>query len=194
MNEAEARRWMDETTQAKTITEANGNPPLPTMENLHKVLALIAVDAMLLPEQIAHVLSFLISCRRMKQYLKKAEEGGMAAAYYGASLDPLDELSEELDRCIVNGVVDDRASPALSGIRRQIGNAREQMKQSWIRCSKETGTGFPRALCPSGTGGIRSPSNGSTKNNVPGTLVDMSHTGGTCFIEPASVGKLNTEA
>ncbi len=193
LNEAEARRRMDETTQAKTIIEGGGTPPLPTMENLHKVLALIAVDAMLLPEQIAHVLSFLVSCRRMKQYLKKAEDGGMAVAFYGASLDPLEDLSGELDRCIINGVVDDKASTALSNIRRQIGNTKEQIKLKLDTLLKRNRDWFSESFVSVRNGRYTLPVKREYKNNVPGTLVDMSHTGGTCFIEPASVGKLNTE-
>ncbi|NLA85957.1 MAG: DNA mismatch repair protein MutS [Clostridiales bacterium] len=193
LNETEARRQMEETTQARTINEANGTPPLPTMENLHKVLGLIAVDAMLLPEQIAHVLSFLISCRRMKQYLKKAEMGGTDIAFYGGSLDDLSDLAEEIDRCIINGLVDDRASPALSGIRRRIVNAREQMKLKLEALLKRNRDWFSESFVSVRNGHYTLPVKREHKNNVPGTLIDMSHTGGTCFIEPASVGKLNTE-
>ncbi len=193
LGEAEARRWMEETTQARTIIEVNGTPPLPTMENLHKVLGLIAVDAMLLPEQIAHVLSFLISCRRMKQYLKKAETGGTDVAFFGNSLDPLPDLAEEIDRCIINGIVDDKASPVLSGIRRKIGNAREQVKQKLDALLKRNGGWFSESFVSVRNGHYTLPVKREYKNNVPGTLIDMSHTGGTCFIEPAAVGKLNTE-
>jgi dsDNA-specific endonuclease/ATPase MutS2 len=193
LSESEARRWMDETTQAKTVIEANGTPPLPAMENLLKVLELIAVDAMLMPEQITHVLSFLISCRRMKQYLKKAELGGTAVAFYGASLDPLDDLSDELDRCIINGVVDDRASPALSDIRRRIGCTREQIKQKLDALLRKNRDWFSESFVSVRNGRYTLPVKREYKNNVPGTLVALSHTGGTCFIEPASVGRLNTE-
>lgn len=193
LSENEAKRRLDETTQAKTIIEANGTPPLPTMENLHKALGLIAVDAMLLPEQITHVLSFLISCRRMKLYLKKAELGGTDVAYYGAALDPLDDLAEELDRCIVNGAVDDKASPALSDIRRRIGYMKEQIKQKLDALLKRNRDWFSESFVSVRNGRYTLPVKREHKNNVPGTLVDLSHTGGTCFIEPASVGRLNTE-
>jgi dsDNA-specific endonuclease/ATPase MutS2 len=193
MNETEARRRIDETTQAKTIIEAYGTPPLPTMENLYKVLGLVAVDAMLLPEQLAHVLSFLTACRRMKQYLKKAEISNMSVAFYGGSLDPLDDLASEIDRCIVNGLVDDKASPALCGIRRQIGNAREQMKQKLEALLKRNRDWFSESFVSVRNGHYTLPVKREHKNDVAGTLIDMSHTGGTCFIEPAPVGKLNTE-
>lgn len=192
-NEAEVRRLLDETTQARTIIEACGTPPLPSMENLHKVLGLIAVDAMLLPEQIAHVASFLVSCRRMKQYLKKAEIGGMAVAFYGASLDEMADLAAEIDRCIVNGLVDDTASPALKNLRRQITNAREQIKLKLDALLRKNKDWFSESFVSVRNGHYTLPVKREYKNNVAGTLVDMSHTGGTCFVEPASVGKLTTE-
>jgi len=59
LNEAEARRWMDETTQAKRIIEQIGTPPLSSMSELQKVIDLVAIEAMLMPDQIAHVSAFL---------------------------------------------------------------------------------------------------------------------------------------
>lgn len=193
LNETEARRWMDETTQAKNIIEMIGTPPLPTMENLHKALGLIAVDAMLLPEQIAYVLSFLIACRRMKQYLKKAETSGIAVAFYGGSLDERSDLAGEIDRCIINGIVDDKASPALSGIRRQINNTREQMKLKLESLLKRNRDWFSESFVSVRNGRYTLPVKREFKNNVAGTLIDISQTGGTCFVEPVAVGKLNTE-
>jgi dsDNA-specific endonuclease/ATPase MutS2 len=70
---------------------------------------------MLLPEQLEQVSTFLSSCRRLKQYLKKAESTGTAVATFGASISGLAGLAEELGRRIVNGAVDDRASPAPRG-------------------------------------------------------------------------------
>ena len=54
LNEAEVKRRMDETTQAKRIIEQIGTPPLPSMAELRKVIDLIGIDAMLIPDQIAH--------------------------------------------------------------------------------------------------------------------------------------------
>ncbi len=193
LDEAVVRRWIDETSQAKQIIASSGTPPLPSMENLHKVLGLIAVDAMLIPEQIAHVSSFLVACRRMKQYLKKAETTGLAIAFYGGTLDELTELRDEIDRCIINGVVDDRATPTLSGIRRQISNTSDQMKQKLDALLRKNTDWFSESFVSLRNGHYTLPVKREYKNNVPGSMIDMSNTGGTCFIEPASVGKLSAE-
>jgi len=128
----------------------------------------------------------------MKQYLEKAKLGGTAVAFYGASLDSPDDLAEELDRCIINGVVDDKASPALSDIRRRIGNMQEQIKQKLDALLKRNRDWFSESFVSVRNGRYTLPVKREHKSNVPGTLVGLSHTGGTCFIEPVSVGRLNT--
>ncbi len=95
LNEAEVIRRLDETTQAKRIIEQIGTPPLPTMTDLQKVIDLIAIDAILMPDQIAHVTSFLVSCRRIKAYLEKAKSTDIIIAWYGESINELSELEKE---------------------------------------------------------------------------------------------------
>jgi dsDNA-specific endonuclease/ATPase MutS2 len=64
----------------------------------------------------------------MKAYLKRAEATGAAMAWYGGSLNELPELEKEIDRCIRNGSVDDKASARLADIRRQTVLTIEQIK------------------------------------------------------------------
>ena len=122
MSESEVRRRIEETTQARRIIEQVGLPPLASMTEPGRVINLIAVDAMLMPEQIEQVSTCFWppSCRRMKAYLHKAESTGAEMAWIGASIDELPDLQYEIERCIRNGTVDDRASPRLADIRRQI--------------------------------------------------------------------------
>ena len=70
LNEVEVKRWMSETTQAKRIIEQIGTRRFRQCRN-HKGPKLIDVDAMLTPDQIEHVSSFLVSCRRMKNTSRK---------------------------------------------------------------------------------------------------------------------------
>ncbi len=193
LDEAEALRRLNETTQARLILEACGAPPLQPVENLCKALALIEADAMLLPEQIEHVSTFLTSCRRLKQYLKKAETTGADIAAFGGSIDPLPELEEEIGRRIVSGAVDDRASPALSGIRRKMTQTSDEIRRKLDALLRRNASWFSESFVSQRNGRYTLPVRREFKNNVPGTLVDMSHTGSTCFIEPDSVRKLRDE-
>jgi dsDNA-specific endonuclease/ATPase MutS2 len=193
LDEAEVRRWMDETTQAKRIILEAGTPPLSTMEELQKVLELAALEAMLVPDQIARVLAFLVTCRRMKAYLKKAETTNAPIAAYGGSLDELRALGDEIERCIVNGLVDDRASAHLNGLRRQMAAVADQIREKLNTLLRKNKAWFSESFVSVRNGRYTLPVKREHKNDVSGTLVEMSNTGGTCFIEPASVGRLQTE-
>lgn len=177
----------------KCMIERSGTPPLPSMAELGKVIDLIAIDAMLVPDQIMRVSSFLVSCRRMKAYLKKAEITGSNIAWYGGSLNELTELENEIDRCIRNDAVDDSASPQLQSIRRQIGITTDQIKGKLDALLKKNKSLFSESFVSVRNGHYTLPVKREHKNDVAGTVIDLSQTGGTCFIEPASVSKLRSE-
>ena len=193
LDEAVARRWLDETTQAKRILETSGTPPLGSVDNILKILALIGADAMLLPEQIEHVLTFLTSCRRLKHYLKKAEASGTDIVGFGGSIDAMETLAEQLGLCIVNGAVDERASSALSNIRRKMNWASDEIRRKLDTLLRKNKNWFSESFVSQRNGHFTLPVRREYKNHVSGTLIDISHTGSTCFIEPDAVRKLSGE-
>ncbi|MDP4110449.1 MAG: DNA mismatch repair protein MutS, partial [Bacillota bacterium] len=193
LSEAETRRRMNETTQAKRIIEQIGNPPLSSMSELWKVIELLNIEAMLMPDQITQVSSFIVSCRRMKAYLKKAEATDSAIALYGGSINELRDLEGEIERCIRNGIVDDQASARLEGIRRQIASLADQIKAKLDALLRKNKDWFSESFVSVRNGRYTLPVKREHKNDVAGTVVEMSNTGGTCFIEPMSVGKLEAE-
>lgn len=186
----EAERRMHETTQARQIIEQAGSPPLSGMQDLHKTLGLIGMGAMLLPEQILRIGAFLTACRRMKTYLKKAESTGTNIALYGGAILDLSALEEEIDRCIRGGEVDDHATPRLADLRRNLGNMGEQIKSKLESLLRRNRAWFSESFIAMRNGRYTLPVKKEYKNSVPGSLVELSNTGGTCFIEPTSVRKL----
>ncbi len=193
LNETEVLRWMYETTQSRKMIEQIGTPPLSAMTDLSKLIALIDVEAMLMPEQIEYVLTFLISCRRMKEYLRKAELTGQNIALYGRSIYELQELETEIKRCIANGVVADKASSLLDSIRRQIIVTGDQIKEKLDGLLRKNKTWFSESFVAVRNGRYTLPVKREYRNNVSGSVIEMSNKGGTCFIEPASVEKLQTK-
>ena len=193
LNEAEVIRRLDETTQAKRIIEQIGTPPLPTMTDLQKVIDLIAIDAILMPDQIAHVSSFLVSCRRIKAYLEKAKSTDIIIAWYGESINELSELENVIERCIRNGIVDDKASAELADIRRHTAITIDQIKAKLDALLRKNKTWFSESFVSLRNGHYTLPVKRQHKNDLAGSVIDLSQTGGTCFIEPASVGRLQSE-
>ncbi len=190
LSQAEARRWIDETTQARHILELVGTPPLSPMTELQKVLGLVQADAMLLPDQLEQVLVFLAACRRLRAYLKRAQATDSAIAWYGGAIDPLDAVETELSRCVRGGALCNHASDALSAIRRQQLAAADQIKAKLEALLRKNKAWFSESFISVRGGRYTLPVKREHKNDVTGTVVELSNTGGTCFIEPASVGRL----
>lgn len=193
LGEKEAKRHQNETSQAKRIMEQAGTPPLSGMAEMDKCIALIDAGDMLLPEQLEMFAFFLVTSRRLKQYLKRAESIGCDIAYYGNSIAELPELLSEIERCIRGGRVDDRASTALYDIRRRMENITLQMKEKLNSILTRNKSWFSDSFVSVRGGRYTLPVKRECKNNLPGTVVEISNTGGTCFIEPSSVSRLQQE-
>jgi dsDNA-specific endonuclease/ATPase MutS2 len=190
---SEATRLASQTAEAKAIINLAGNPPIAGMTDLKKIIGLVTADAMLTPDQVENVAAFLSSCARMRAYLKKAETTESDIAFYGNSMPDQSALAEEISRCLYNGQIDDRATPRLHDLRRGIERKGEQIKtkiESLLQKHKQ--------YCADGFVAIRNgrytmPVKKDYKNKIPGILVEMSNTGGTCFIEPSAISKLQEE-
>ena len=182
LNEAEVKRRLDETTQAKRIIELIGPPPLPTMTELQKVIDLIAIDAILMPDQIAHVASFLVSCRRIKAYLEKAKSTDILIAWYGESINDLSQLEKEIERCIRTGIVDDKASAELANLRRHSAITIDQIKAKLDALLRKNKTWFLESFVSLRNGHYTLPVKRQHKNDVAGSVVDLSQTGGPALL------------
>ncbi len=193
LSEFEVKRRIDETTQARRVLELVGTPPLPSMTELQKVISMVSIDAMLMPEQITSVASFLASCRRMKAYLKKAEMTDANIAWYGGVIDDLPELVNEIEQAIRNGIVGDKASIQLTAIRRKIDITTEQIKAKLDALLRNNKMWFSESFVSMRNGHYTLPVKQEYRKHISGTVVDRSQTGSTYFIEPASVGKLQAE-
>ncbi|KLU67382.1 endonuclease MutS2 [Desulfosporosinus acididurans] len=193
LSERECKSKMQETTEARKMLEGIGTPPLAAMKELDKILDLTVKGSMLTPEQFTGICDFISSCKRMKKYLKKAEAFKTEIAFYGQSLSSLDVLFEEIERCIRNEAVDDNASPALRDIRRKIENTKAavNLKLDAILHSKKEW--FTDGYVTIRNGRFVLPVKKGYKNQLSGTVVDTSSSGGTYFIEPTAVRKLQEE-
>ena len=192
-NIAEAARRNKETTDARKIIEQAGTPPIAIMTELEKIISLLNADAMLIPEQIGNVAAFIKSCNRMKAYLKRAESTETDIAFYGNSMIDLSELEEEIVRCIHHDQIDDRATSQLYDLRRSIERKGEQIISKIESLLKAN-----RQYCTDGFAVIRNgrytmPVERKYKSKIAGVLVEMSNTGGTCYIEPSAISKMQDE-
>ena len=194
LDEAECRRRLAQTSDARAVLDACGAPPLVPMQDVEKTLSLCAAGAMLLPGQLTQLARFSVACERMRAYLAHAAGGASFVAGYGGSMGGLRDLAEEIERCIRGEEIESSASPQLRDLRRRLEGVRAQI-QSKLASIVQT----RRAQLTDGTivmrgGRFALPVRRECKGQFAGSVLDVSGSGSTVFMEPAAVGKLQEQA
>lgn len=193
LSEQECLHKMKETTLAKELLESYGTPPLAAMTEVEENVTLSEKDGCLLPEQLENIARFATSCRRMQQYLKRAEGGNNDIAYYGRSFADLNALGEEIAQCIQADRVLDGASTSLRDVRRRIENANSKIREKMESILRDKKAWFADSYSSIRNGRFVLPVKKEYKSKVSGTVVDTSGSGNTYFIEPSAIGKLQDE-
>lgn len=193
LSERELSKNLRDTTQARQLLEQIGTPPLPAMEHMEYYIEKSDKGELLLAEDIEKVGAFLISVSRLKSYLNKGKEKEIGLAFYSDNLVTHDELSQEIERAIRYGKIDDYATNTLRDIRKQIRLLEEKIKEkaeSVIRTNKSY---VADSYVVSRNGRICIPVKKQYRSKIEGTEIDKSSTGATLFIEPKSVARLCDE-
>lgn len=191
LNELHLKAAMAETDDARSILDYAGSPQVPAVSEAEAVLDTAVSGGMLLPERLERFTRFTAAIRRLKSYLKKAETTGRGLAFCGVNLDTLDEVDAEINRCICGSDVDSNASKAMAGIRRQIDQTDQQIKAKLDSLLSAKKKYCADSFVSVKNGRSTLPVKREYKGQVPGTVVAVSQTGTTCFIEPEAVAKLN---
>ncbi|MBS7009322.1 endonuclease MutS2 [Anaerostipes sp.] len=193
LSELELKKHLRDTSQARSLTELYGTPPLPAMDRIDEYIEKAAREALLLPEELEEIGMFLNSVRRLKAYLQKGEDQQISLAFYNQNLEALDDLAEEIQRCIRNRRVDDYASPYLKDIRKQMILLSEKIGEKAERALKANQAYLSDSFVVKRNGRYCIPVRKKCRNMVAGTVVEQSSTGATIFMEPASVSEFREE-
>ncbi|MBN7773638.1 endonuclease MutS2 [Clostridium aminobutyricum] len=193
LSERECNKKMQETASALKVIESLGTPPLASMPELNTILELSQKGFMLNPEQLLSICAFITSCKRMKNYLKRAEYVDEGLYVYHRSFFSLEELDEEISCAIRNGMVDSEASADLRGIRRKIETIHSAVKEKLESVLRNNKNWFEEGYVSVRNGRFVLPVKNKYRNQLEGSVIDKSNTGGTYFIEPAAIRKLQDE-
>ena len=182
-----------DTTQARELMERLGNPPLTSFENMEEYLITARQGGCLTPEQLEETAQTLAAVARLKSYLTRGKTWQIGLAWYEENLDPMDQVREEISRMIRNGRVDDYATGRLRDIRREIGELEIRIREkadSLVRTCRDM---LADQFSTIRSGRVCLPVKKQFRTRIPGSVVDRSATGSTYFIEPAALGKLQSE-
>lgn len=186
LSEGELRRELRDTTDARSMIELLGNPPLQNVGEIKEILLAADKGECLTPYQLERVEKILAAVRRLKDYLSRAVSSGNQLGFYGENLDTLGEIKEEISRQIRNGAVDDYASKELSQIRSRIDVCGEKMRQKAEQVMRSNKECMADSFCTMRNGRVCVPVKKEYKFRISGSVIDRSSTGATLFIEPSA--------
>lgn len=187
--------WIAETTEACSILHICSSIPLTVMEDVEEILVKVSKEAILNPCELDAVRELLIGVRRMRKFMNSMEFTAPQISTYALSMFECCELVEEIDRCIRNNQVDDRASSELSRIRKkiQIVEAKIKQKLNSILTGSSTAPMLQEPLISIRGGRYVVPVKKEYKRSFPGSVLDISASGATLFMEPVAVNRLQSE-
>lgn len=184
-----------ETTEAKLLLEAAGTPPLYGLSDLTEVFGRLKAGGVLDPISLQAIGDFLRGCRRTREFMQKRLELAPMVAGYSYGITPMEELEAEIERCIVDGIVCDDASPGLRKIRREIKRLQDKIKSKLqqLLLSPEAKTWLQDTIITVKDSRQVLMVKAAYKHHVPGVVLGSSGSGGTLFVEPLSVHQLSNE-
>lgn len=189
------RTWLMETNESKALLDKGSSVPLSSLSGIGKVLEKLGKVTALQPEDLAIIRHVLDGTCRIISYMKARMELAPHVASYAASMFPLEDLVSEIDRCIRDNRVDDRATPELARIRKRIAIVEERIAsklESILRSPEWQGKLQDQVVSIRGESYVI-PIKREHRRSVEGTVVDTSSSGSTVFIEPAAIRSLKNE-
>lgn len=184
-----------ETTEARAIVDQYYSIPLHSLTGIEAMLDKPDKGMTLTPEELGSISGFLEECKKLKRFLKEKEHMAPMVSAYSLSIDGLDDLTEEIRRCIRGGLVEDKASPELAKIRKKLTILEERIKNKVEDIIKSPAY---RPFLQENLVSIRQgryvvPVKSECRRSIRGQVLDTSASGSTVYIEPLEVSRVQDE-
>jgi dsDNA-specific endonuclease/ATPase MutS2 len=183
-----------ETSEGKVLLEGS-TVPLQGIVNIGTIIISVEKDVILGTDALRNISDFLRGCRKIKSYMEDKEFYAPTLMSYSYSIKELENIEEEINTSIHNNVIDSNATKELKRIRRLIENTEikiEEKLEGFLKSSSNKIL-IQDFFITKRNGRFTIPIKSSYKNQVAGTVIDISSTGSTAFIEPALISKFTSE-
>jgi DNA mismatch repair protein MutS2 len=181
--------WLDEVSEAVEILKKSASVPVHGLDGMEALLNNMNKGVALRADQQTKLYDFLDCCSKMRRYMKDKKYFAPRVSSYVDGIDELPELANEIVRCIRNGRVDDYASKEILKIRKQIAIQEERLKektQQLIRSNKYKSY-LQESVVSQRNGRYVIPIKKEYRNKIKGSVLDISASGSTLFIEPEEI-------
>lgn len=186
---------MRETTEARNAVNISSSIPLHSLAGINGIKEKLDKGIILSPEDLETLCGLLKEIKKMKRFMGDKQYSAPTISSYIHSAYEMEDIREEIEKCIVRGTVDDRATSALWKIRRKIYALEDKIKvklEAVLRNEKYK-TYIQDSVISQRNGRYVIPVKSSYRKDIEGSIHDKSNTGSTTFIEPVEVKKAQDE-
>jgi len=193
LDEALCKRAVLDTSGARQLLESCGTPPIAVMDGIQECLQLAEAGAMLQPDQLYRIARFTVACSRMADYLKRGENCEDRISFYGRAFADLSEVRQTIESSVDEERVFDDASTVLRKLRREMEQLEGKMRDRLHQLAQSKKKWLADSFISKRNGHYVLPVLKQYQNQFAGTVIDISRSGGTVFMEPASVASMQQE-
>lgn len=188
-------RLQKEVEEGREIINKSSSVPLHSLTGIGLIKVKVGKTGNLMPEELETISGLLREGKRMKRYMLEREEIAPLISSYAYSIFELENLAEEIDRCIYHGRVDDKASSTLSRIRKKISIAEGRIKEKidTVMRNPKYKAYIQDNIVSMRNGRYVIPVKSQYKANINGAIHDSSSSGSTVFLEPEEIKKAQDE-
>lgn len=190
-----AQKRLDETAEMMALLNSVESFPMDRFENIHPIFKDVDEQRTIAPGQCLIIMKLLRLCRNLCKDLNKKEAFPNIQAWL-SQLDPLKEFLDDLIRCIDDeGTIKENATPELKQAIRETETARNKLKEKIRKLFSSTTIkeSLQDSYITERQERMVIPIRAEFKSKVDGIVHDISGTGQTLFIEPASIVPLNNQ-
>lgn len=186
---------LNETTEARKLLDAESHLPLKGVSNINLQMEKLEKGMILGPSELVAISDFLRGCRTIKKFMLDKEFFAPVLHSYSHSMMEFRDIEENINYSIKGNRVDSEASKELKRIRNQIDKVEDKIEERLNKFLKSIANKeyIQEFFISKKDDRFTIPIKASYKNQVAGTIVEMSSKGSTVFIEPAAISKLNAE-
>ena len=194
----EASENLKETTEAVELSLKKGSMPLFGVQDIRGSIKRASMGSILNLSEFLWIADTLLSCRRLKIYIKEDRTEGMfpTIEYFIDTLKVHKNLEDRIHEVVISEEeIADTASSELLRLRRRIkersGAMREKLNHMITSAAYAKYLQDPIVTIRNDRFVV--PVKQEFKNSIPGIVHDQSSSGATVFIEPMAVVEMNNE-
>ncbi|MCF7925310.1 MAG: endonuclease MutS2 [Candidatus Izimaplasma sp.] len=196
-NDLIIKRQLDEVNQAKQIVEGYKEAPFGGVRDVTDILKQAKIYATLTPKDFLNIVGLVEASKHMVRFFEQVTENELvhdALDPYIEDLSFVKAIKDEIMQVItIDGKIRDDASSELSRIRRNISSKERKINDKLNQFLNAKKNKLTESLITIRSNRFVVPVKASEKNTVKGTVVDVSSSGETVYIEPASVAEINNQ-